>query len=280
MANGAASCVVTMDADKSVTAEFTLNAYPFTITPTSHGTVQCTSASVPVSDGQILDHFSSVQCTATPDANHALGQWAGACSGTGTCTIAIDGAKTIGATFVLVSGTTTTPAGNVALGLSGAGCTITSGPTYAAAPTTGGPVGYSFPYGQIGFTASGCASGSTLQMSLTLPANAPANAQMFKWTGNAWTPWTATFNGTGVTFSVIDNDGTSSATATGDNDPTAGNVSDPVLIAVPMAAPVAAAPVPTLSQWALWGLSLLLVAFAAVWLHHPSNGRSRSSAAR
>ena len=63
---------------------------------------------------------------------------------------------------------------------------------------------------------------------------------------------------------MTDNNGSSTAQATGDNYPMAGNIDDPVLIALPVVTPpdppvvAVATPVPTLSQWALIGLSVLL----------------------
>ena len=63
---------------------------------------------------------------------------------------------------------------------------------------------------------------------------------------------------------MTDNIGSSTAQATRDNYPMAGNIDDPVLIALPVVTPpdppvvAVATPVPTLSQWALIGLSVLL----------------------
>jgi Fe-S cluster biogenesis protein NfuA len=49
-----------------------------------------------------FDSGTSVALTATPAENSTFAGWSGACSGTGSCTVTIDAAKTVTATFRLV----------------------------------------------------------------------------------------------------------------------------------------------------------------------------------
>ena len=97
--------------------------------------------------------------------------------------------------------------------------------------------------------------GSVLALSVTLPKALPAGTRMYKWLDGQWVEWKqANIKGTSVQFAVKDNDGTSTATLTGDTNREGGSIDDPFLLAAPL--PVAA-PVPTLSHWALLVLSVL-----------------------
>lgn len=199
--------------------------------------------------------------------------WSGdACSGSTatTCTVTMDTARSVSAKFGGTAAAGTTPSGTATLDISGTSCVFEGTPVFSPAPANGGPVGgYTYPYGQVAFTASRCPSGGTLDVSLTLPTDAPANAVLFKLVGGNWVKWNGTISGKSVRFAVKDSNNASAndAATTGDNDPTPGVIDDPVLIAVP--APVvalSATPVPTLSQWALMLLSSVLAGCAALGL--------------
>lgn len=199
--------------------------------------------------------------------------WSGdACNGSTatTCTVTMDTARSVSAKFTGTAAAGTTPSGTATLDISGTSCVFEGTPVFSPAPVNGGPVGgYTYPYGQVAFTASRCPSGGTLDVSLTLPTDAPANAVLFKLVGGNWVKWNGTISGKSVRFAVKDSNNASAndAATTGDNDPTPGVIDDPVLIAVP--APVvalSATPVPTLSQWALMLLSSVLAGCAALGL--------------
>lgn len=247
----------------------------------TNGTLICTSGGVTVADSTAppgcsagllkcqgwgdensMPEGSPVQCVATPTNNHyVLSGWGHDCTSAGTsqtCSLTMDSDKTVSASFApIVSGSGTTPAGPATLTLSGAGCALNGPPVFSQAPLTGGPAGYAFPFGQIAFKATGCTSGGTLNVSLALPST-PANAVLFKQINGQWAPWSATFRGNTVQFTVTDNNGDSTAAVTGDNDATPGEIDDPVLIALPIQTADAVAPVPSLSIGALALLTLLI----------------------
>ncbi len=80
-------------------------------------------------------------------------------------------------------------AGTVAMHLSGADCGFDGMPTNAAAPSSGAPPGFGFPYGQIAFKATGCTNGGTLRVALTLPRQVPPGAVLYKLVDGQWLPW-------------------------------------------------------------------------------------------
>lgn len=209
---------------------------------------------------------SKVTLTATAADGYRFAGWSGSCSGTApTCEVTMDASKSAVANFSKSTGSALTPAGDlVGIELSNSTCSLLPGhPVISAAPVIGAPDAHTFPFGQLAFTATGCQVGAPATITLTLPASAalPANAKMFKMVGQQWVPWSAEFTSNSVQFSVTDSTSAASAATTGDNDPTPGVISDPVLIAVPAVAPPVvtnATPVPTLSQWALMLLGTLL----------------------
>ncbi len=160
-----------------------------------------------------------------------------------------------------------TPNGDVLLVLSGAGCGFNGLPSHASAPTKDAPAQAQFPYGQIAFKADDCAVGGSTQVSLTLPKAMKPGSKLYKLLDGQWREWPATISGTSVQFSVTDNDGSSTASATGDSDARAGNIDDPFMLAEPAATvAIEATPVPTLAHWMLALLSLLLAGLATTGL--------------
>ena len=94
---------VTMDAAKSVTADFTLNQYTLNVIKpgTGSGTV---SSSPPGIDcgatcAATYDYNTSVTLTATPAIGSTFLGWAGSCSGTGSCVVTMSAARSVSATF-------------------------------------------------------------------------------------------------------------------------------------------------------------------------------------
>lgn len=134
----------------------------------------------------------------------------------------------------------------------GTGCTFTQRRFIGVqAAATAPPAGYAFPQGMFDFVADGCDVDSTLTVTLAYPSAIPANAVLMKFNPNAipqWFPVGASIQGNTITYTIRDGEA-------GDDDGVKnGRVVDPVALAVPLAA----ASIPTLSEWTLMGLALLL----------------------
>lgn len=171
---GTGSCVVTIDAAKSVTADFTLKT--FTLTTAKEGSgggiVRSSPAGIDC-DGDCSETYTMntvVTLTATPDVNSNFTGWSEACSGTGSCTVTLDAAKTVTATFTLKSlGLSLTLAGN------GSG-TVTSNLVGINCPTD-------------------CSEPYTINTPVTLAATPDANSNFTGWSGggcSGTTPCTVT----------------------------------------------------------------------------------------
>ena len=99
------TCSVTMDANRSVTATFTLKQYTLTVTPTGAGKVTGDGIDCGTNTTndctQIYDHGTQVTLTAEPESPVANAvQWGGDCSGTDpSCTLTITGNRSVSATF-------------------------------------------------------------------------------------------------------------------------------------------------------------------------------------
>lgn len=98
------SCTVNMNAAKSVTATFNLKTFTLTLTKAGTGVGTVTSNPTGIDCGTACSHSyvinTSVTLTATPDADSDFISWSGCDSLTGnSCTIAMNAAKTVTATF-------------------------------------------------------------------------------------------------------------------------------------------------------------------------------------
>jgi hypothetical protein len=108
--SGAGACDVTMDADKAVTASFTVDTSPKTLTVNKIGTGSGTVSSAPagidcgVDCSESYPHGTVVTLTATPDAaTSVISGWSGGgCSGLGPCLATMDADKAVTATFTLI----------------------------------------------------------------------------------------------------------------------------------------------------------------------------------
>jgi hypothetical protein len=96
-------CTVAMNAAKTVTARFALVTYWLTVQKTGTGSGAVTSNPAGISCGAVCAKNyasgTSVTLTATPAAGSTFAGWSGACSGTGICTVAMNAAKTVTASF-------------------------------------------------------------------------------------------------------------------------------------------------------------------------------------
>jgi uncharacterized repeat protein (TIGR02543 family) len=123
---GTGSCVVTMDAVKSVTASFTLQTFSLSVSKAGTGTGTVTSSPAGIDCGATcsasFDGGTVVTLTAAPDAFVTFDGWSGACTGTGSCVVTMDAAKSVTATFTLQTFELTVTTGGTGTG------TVTSSP--------------------------------------------------------------------------------------------------------------------------------------------------------
>jgi hypothetical protein len=186
--SGSGSCVVTMNAAATVTATFMplrrldvakAGAGTGTVTTSPSGIdcgTACASSSADYTDGAI------VTMTATPDAANAFVGWSGGgCSGTGSCVVTMDAAKTVTATFspirrldVLKAGTgtgtvTTAPSGiycATACASSSADFTDGATVTLTAVPDAGNTF--------TGWSGGGCSGTEPCAMTISAAATVTA----------------------------------------------------------------------------------------------------------
>ena len=90
--SGSGACSVTMDDNKSVSATFAINTYTLTVTQPAHGAITPVTAT--------YDWGTVVNLTATADPGWQFVEWTGDCTGSGACSVTMDGDKTVTATFV------------------------------------------------------------------------------------------------------------------------------------------------------------------------------------
>jgi len=92
---GTGGCSVTMNAATSVTATFTLKQFALTLATVGNGTI--TASPQPVAGTYAAG--TVVSLTATPAAGSQFSGWSGACSGTGGCSVTMNAATSVTATF-------------------------------------------------------------------------------------------------------------------------------------------------------------------------------------
>ena len=99
--SGSGSCSVTMDADKTVTANFTaVPTYVLTtaVNPSGGGTISPSAGAHTYNQGAV------VPVTATPNSGYIFSSWSGACTGSGACSVTMNANKTVTANFTLQGG--------------------------------------------------------------------------------------------------------------------------------------------------------------------------------
>jgi LmbE family N-acetylglucosaminyl deacetylase len=103
---GSGACEVTMTAARSVGAEFALQRHQLSVTKAGTGAGTVTSAPAGISCGAScsasFDHGVEVTLSAAPAAGSSFVRWTGACTGSGSCKVAMSAAKAVGAEFALV----------------------------------------------------------------------------------------------------------------------------------------------------------------------------------
>jgi hypothetical protein len=111
--SGTGTCVVTMDAPRTVTANFEV-LRTLTVNKDGTGTGTVTSTDDDSTAGNNIDcgsdcvqqypHGTTVTLTAAADSGSAFTGWSGeGCSGTGTCVVTMDAPRTVTATFNLAT---------------------------------------------------------------------------------------------------------------------------------------------------------------------------------
>jgi len=120
---GSDGCSVTMDAAKSVTANFTLQLV-LTVAVSGTGTGVVLSVPAGISCGaDCSEPYNSnvvVSLTASPSQGSVFDGWSGACAGqSNPCAVTMNSANAVGATFSLAAGS-----GGSGGGGGGGGCTI------------------------------------------------------------------------------------------------------------------------------------------------------------
>jgi hypothetical protein len=103
-----ATCTfASLNGTKTVSATFALNTYPLTVTVVGAGTVTSSPAGIDCGSdcSEIYTHGTTVTLTAAPTGTSTFVGWSGACGGTSlTCTLTMDAAKNVTATFGLKQG--------------------------------------------------------------------------------------------------------------------------------------------------------------------------------
>jgi uncharacterized repeat protein (TIGR02543 family) len=108
---GSGACSVTMDSDKTVTANFVAaptHALTTAVNPSGGGTI------TPAAGPHTYNAGAVVNVTAAANSGFAFTGWSGACTGSGTCQVTMDADKTVTANFTAV--TTITFTGTELLG--------------------------------------------------------------------------------------------------------------------------------------------------------------------
>jgi PKD repeat protein/uncharacterized protein (DUF2141 family) len=173
---GIGACILTMDAAKSVTAIFILNTYALSVSKSGTGNGTVTSNPAGIDCGSTcsanFNYNSSVTLTVAAITGSTFTGWSGSgCTGIGACTVTMEAAKSVTATFMLntyplsvnKSGTgsgtvTSNPAGIDCGSTCSANFNYNSSVTLTAAAITGSTF--------TGWSGSGCAGLGTCTVML------------------------------------------------------------------------------------------------------------------
>ena len=245
------------------TVNISVNALPVhsitaTASPAAGGAVSCAPNSV-VQGG-------NATCNATANPGYAFSAFSGDCAGT-TCTLNnVTSAKNVTALFTQSVTGVTLPEGpqtGQPLGVRlepGQGWRLDSASTQTLASLgVALPPGWQAPHGVVRLQLSLGTAGSSATVVLTYPHNLPTGTRYYKYgptaanTSPHWYEFAgAVISGNTITLTLTDG-------ADGDDDRSPDSaIADPGGPVVPMAGPMGATSIPTLSEWALVLLSLVL----------------------
>jgi trimeric autotransporter adhesin len=284
-----ANCTVIVNYKVSSVPTFTITSSVDPASPAGSGTID------PSGDVTVAQNATKV-FTATATAGNVVDGWAGTCGGsdaanadkssfttnaiTANCTVIVKFKAVNAAVKTYTAPSPTANAGDITASFTGgdAACTYKN-PRYV--PVTGGvgspatppPAGVQFPYGLFDFTVEQCKNGDSINFTITYPGPLPPNTRYYKFgptPTNATPSWyeiPATVNGNTVSFTLTDG-------AIGDDDLQANGIivdaGGPGFIA-DVVDPGNATAVPTLGQWALLLLAMLLAGACAPALLRTTN---------
>jgi hypothetical protein len=120
-------CVLTSDANRTVTATFLNGLY---VAKEGNGQVRVEPTGQSCGGGTsncvgLFDHDTPITLSATAELGYRFDGWTGACTGLGACNLRMDGTKSVGARFLQEGGTSHQLVVNLA---GGGGGTVTSSP--------------------------------------------------------------------------------------------------------------------------------------------------------
>lgn len=258
--SGSVCTIDNIQSDKTAVATFTRNFFVVTgsATPANGGQVACT--------GPIAYGDTSV-CTATPAPGFELVGFQGDCTGK-ICTVEnIQGDKSVTAKFAMrsiISKSSTDAVVSASLITASSACEFdpeNTGPFTPAVAYEGNSV---FAQGGFKFKLLNCEIGEKVKVAVTFPSLEGMGAKKFGPTPTSsgksiwYDPMGLTISGNTITYELTDG-------GLGDDNIVADGVINDPIVPVPLPAPAAVAqPVPSLSQWALWILSLLIAVVAVV----------------
>ncbi|MGZ4339132.1 MAG: InlB B-repeat-containing protein [Gaiellaceae bacterium] len=186
---GTGTCTLAMDADRSVTATFGLTSRTLSVDRDGAGSGTISSAPAGIDCGSSCSHNypygTSVTLTAAPADGSTFEGWTGDCYGTGTCTLTMNGDRSVTATFELADETLTVTASG-----SGSG-TVTSNP--------------------LGIL---CWPGSSFGCSTTYPYGTEVTLTAAPDPGSTFTGWGGACTGTGICTLAMNGDRSVTATFT------------------------------------------------------------------
>ena len=106
--SGSGACTVSMSAAKSVTASFVPVTYALTVTNGGNGSVVSNPSGIDCGSNCSASYSNGTQVTLTanPASGYRFSGWGGACSGTGSCKVAMTAARTVSASFSAQAPTT------------------------------------------------------------------------------------------------------------------------------------------------------------------------------
>ena len=179
-------CTVTMSAQTNVRAEFTLKTYTLTVAVTGTGTVDSNPPGISCGPNCTKDysHGTLVTLTPAPGAGQMFSTWGGACTGSGSCSVTMNQAQSVTATFIpQVVGVSVIKTGNGTVTSSPAGinCGATCNASYAIGTvvtlTAASDVSSDF----TGWSGSGCSGMGTCVVTVAGATQVNANFALKTW---------------------------------------------------------------------------------------------------
>jgi len=188
---GTSPCTVTLGANTTVAATF-VPLYTLTVNLGGAGSGTVTSAPAGIACGATCSALfasgTAVALTATPAAGFTFTGWSGGgCSGSGTCTVVLNGATTVTATFALQTFTLTVSvagSGTVTSAPAGISCSATCAASFTSGTwvtlTAVPAAGWTF----TGWSGGGCTGAGTCAVTMTAATSVTATFAFTTFTDN------------------------------------------------------------------------------------------------